>query len=232
MNAPTDFDRALSAWLDEGPRRAPDRPIDLAVEHARRRPRRRDPLGFLRPDVMAPQRTGLYARPGLVLALVGLLLVGVVGAAVVGSLRDDPSVFPPGPTPSPTAPSPTPVATPTLPVTFEVTITDDVGNETFVSVVDASGLLMGAEAAEPKEAFEGGDGLELVNETPTTLVVYWVNCPTDTGNVLRIDAAARTMTLERGACRGDTVAVVKAVRLTFNQPIDAGAVEAAIVGAS
>jgi hypothetical protein len=151
-----------------------------------------------------------------------------VGAVVIGSLRDNPSVIPPGPTPSPTAPSPTPVPTPSLPATFDVTITDEVGNETFVSVVDASGLLVGAEAADPTGR-DQVEGLLLTNESPETLVVSWVNCPTDSGNVLRIDNAVKTMTLERGRCLGDTVAVSKAIRLVFAQPVEASAVQTSIV---
>lgn len=227
MSATTDFDRALAAWLDEGPRRAPDRPIDLAIEHARRRPRRRDPLGFLRPDVMAARRGGAFAQPALVFAIVGLLLVGAVGAVVVGSLRDDPSVLP-GPTSSPTVPSPTPVPTPSLPATFDVTITDEVGNETAVSVMDTTGYVVGADAADPTGR-DQVEGLLLTNESPVTLIVSWVNCPTDSGNVLRIDSAVKTMTLERGRCLGDTVAVSKAIRLTFSQPVEASAVETSII---
>jgi len=229
MNGTNDFVGVLGAWLEEGPTRAPERPMEIAVEHARSHPRRRDRFGFLRPDVMAPRRSGPLARPALVLTLVGLLVIGAVGAVLVGSLRDDQSVVPPGPTPSPTAPSPTPLPSPSGPATLAVTIRDDVGNETFVSVVDASGLLAGAEAAEPSEAFEGDEGLELVNETPATLVVSWVNCPTDTGNRLLIGVAAKSMTLERGACAGDAMAVVKAIRLTFSQPVAAGSVETAVV---
>jgi hypothetical protein len=225
MNGTSDFDRAFVAWLDEGPRLAPERPMDLAVEHARRHPRRRDPLLFLRPDVMAPHRTGLLARPALVFALVGLLLVGVVGAAVIGSLPRDPSALPPGPTSSPTAPSPTPLPSPQ---TFEVIISDEVGNETLVSVVDASGVLVDAEAADIGDTFEG-DGLVLTNASATAVFVSWVNCPTDTGNVLRIDAAVKSMILERGACAGDTMAVVKTIRLTFSRPVDERAVETSII---
>jgi hypothetical protein len=204
--------------------------MDLAVEHARLHPRRRDPLLFMRPDVMAPRRGGPFARPALVLAIVGLLLVGAVGAAVIGSLRGDPSIVPPGPTPSPTVPPPTPPPSPTLPATFNVTIRDEVDNETFVSVVDSSGLLVGAESADVGDTFEG-DGLRLANESATAIFVSWVNCPTDTGNVLRIDSAAKTLTLERGACTGDTVAVTKAIRLAFAQPVDAASVETRIVEA-
>ena len=94
MTALNDFDRVLDEWLHEGPNRAPDRPIELAMEHARSHPRRRDPLAFLRPDPMAPRSRGLGMglRPGLVLAVLGLLLAAV--AIGVGGSRQPSVVVP------------------------------------------------------------------------------------------------------------------------------------------
>jgi hypothetical protein len=107
---------------------------------------------------------------------------------------------------------------------------DEVGNETVVSVVDTTGFVVGAGAADPTGR-DQVEGLLLTNESPATLVASWVNCPTDSGNVLRIGNAAKTMHLERGRCLGDTVAVSKAIRLTFSQPVDARTVETSIVDA-
>ena len=74
MNATTDLDRVLGEWLGEGATRAPDHPVEAAIEHARNNPRRRDPFAFLRSDPMAPHSRGIGARPVLVLAVLGLLL--------------------------------------------------------------------------------------------------------------------------------------------------------------
>ncbi|MGE5227375.1 MAG: hypothetical protein ACM3OO_10930, partial [Planctomycetaceae bacterium] len=137
MSAQTDLDRALAAWLSEGPARAPEPPIVAAVEHARVNPRRRDPLAVLRPDPMAPRgRSILGLRPVLVLAVVGLL-GAAIAIGVVGSRRGvtvpiaSPSPGVPA-SPSPTAaPSPTPSPTPVT-----VAIIDPYGNDVTARIED------------------------------------------------------------------------------------------------
>ena len=112
MTGSNDLDRMLAAYLDDGPRRAPDRATDAAIAFAAAHPRRRDPLLFLKPDVMA--RRGALIGPQLAWAalLIGLTL-GAVAAIAVGT-RPSPEpvvpapsiVTPPSPSPS-NAPSPT-----------------------------------------------------------------------------------------------------------------------------
>ena len=53
MTGSNDLDRMVASYLEEGPRRAPDRAVDAALTFAATHPRRRDPLLFLKPDVMA-----------------------------------------------------------------------------------------------------------------------------------------------------------------------------------
>ena len=65
MTGSNDLDRMLASYLEEGPRRAPDRAVDAALTFANAHPRRRDPLLFLKPDVMA-RRTSMFS-PRLVL---------------------------------------------------------------------------------------------------------------------------------------------------------------------
>ena len=60
MTGSNDLDRMLASYLEEGPRRAPDRAMDAALTFAAAHPRRRDPLLFLKPDVMA-RRTSMFS---------------------------------------------------------------------------------------------------------------------------------------------------------------------------
>ena len=60
MTGANDLDRILASYLEEGPRRAPDRAMDAALTFAAGHPRRWDPLLFLKPDVMA-RRTSMFS---------------------------------------------------------------------------------------------------------------------------------------------------------------------------
>ena len=60
MTGSNDLDRMLASYLEEGPRRAPDRAMDAALAFAVAHPRRRDPLLFLKPDVMA-RRSSMFS---------------------------------------------------------------------------------------------------------------------------------------------------------------------------
>ena len=84
MTGSNDLDRMLASYLEEGPRRAPDRAMDAALTFAAAHPRRRDPLLFLKPDVMA--RRGSLFGPQLVwVAAVIALTLGAVAAIAVGT---------------------------------------------------------------------------------------------------------------------------------------------------
>ena len=195
MNSINEFDRALGQWLDEGPNRAPDRPIELAVSHALAHPRRRDPLGFLRPDPMGRRSSGLPLRPVMILAALGLLL-GAMFALGVGG-RPQPAIV--GPTPSGSAAPPV--------QTFDVQLTVPEGQPQTVAVTDRSGLvteaLTGAPTGEAGQSFPF-DAVEVLSVDATTLQLGWAGFPCQTDHTLTIEADGRTMTLERPACVGDT----------------------------
>jgi hypothetical protein len=230
MTATNELDRLLGEWLEEGPRRAPDRPIELAVEHARSHPRRRDPFGFLRPDPMAPRAIGFGARPVLVLAILGLLLAAVV-AVGVGSRGDAPIVQPVGPSVSPT-PSSEPSASPppSLPAVFPVDLDVPVGQPQTVEVIDASGLVVEATSGSPTG--ESGttfpfDEVAVANLDATTLQLGWSGFPCATDHTLAVGANGRSMTLTRPDCTGDTdpLAVDRILVLRFATPVEAADVD-------
>ena len=77
-----DLDRYLAEWLEEGPDRAPDGPIEESVAHARRSPRRPDPFAIFRGDAM--DRSGLVIGLRLA-ALAALLAIILAGLAIAGS---------------------------------------------------------------------------------------------------------------------------------------------------
>jgi hypothetical protein len=231
MTAFDNFDRRLASFLDEGPVRAPERPVEAAIAHAAAHPRRRDLFGPLRRDVMArPMLWG--ARPVLVFAVLGLLLVVSGAAFIVGSQRQ-PSVAPPTPpaespsSPQPSA-SPSPSTVPT-PATFPVVITDSNGLEKTVIVTDASGLL---EQALPWEAnIDRPQRGEIeANQLPADegggqdgVIVQWLDlsCPNDV--LLSIDAGARriVVTVDSTGCEADAIGVDHGVWLDFSVPVPA-----------
>jgi hypothetical protein len=220
MSAMNELDRVLGEWLDEGPRRAPDRPIELAVDHARAHPRRRDPLGWLRPDPMAPPRRSFGGRPVLLLAAIGLLLAALVAVGVGGPR--DPAVVPPV-SASPSAPSPS--ATPAAPQRFEVDLEVPAGQPQSVTVMDASGLVIEARSGSPSEGMSfPDDSVVVTNLDATTLQLGWSGFPCATTHTLEIEATGRAATLTRPPCTGETdaIAIDRILVLRFSAPIDAG----------
>lgn len=221
MTTPSDFDRLLSDWLEDGPTLAPDRPIDEAIAHARSHPRGRNAFASLRSDPMAV-RTTVSAGPALLLAVVGLLLVSVA-VLVVGSPRIDPPIVPPIVSPSPTV-MPTTVPRPD----FSVDLLATVGTDASVSVADESGRLTRIEsgpAAEPS----GIRDIVVSNDEPNILRLAWQSgC--ESRSWLTIDASARQWTLEHPICQGDAIGGPhRSLILTFAEPIDARDVQATIV---
>jgi len=224
MTALNDFDRVLGEWLDEGPNRAPDRPIELAMEHARSHPRRRDPLSFLRPDPMAPRSRGLGMglRPGLVLAVLGLLLAAIA-IGVGGSIQ--PSVVVPdtSPTSSPSA-SPTPFASPTGPASAGILVELVVaaGQPQTVDVIDESGKVLEATSGSPGDG-QGfpSDAVEVKNIDATTVQLGWAGFPCRTDHDLLIGTDPLVMTLVRPPCEGvtDSIGVDRILILRFSEPI-------------
>jgi hypothetical protein len=232
-----EFDRVLSGWLEEGPNIAPDRSIELAVEHARTHPRRRDPLGFLRPDPMARRSSGLALRPVLMLAVLGLLLVAVA-ALGVGGRGDQSVVVPPtaNTTPAPSSPAPSlasPAPTPSASAaSFNVDLTVTAGQPQTVTVIDGSGLLEEALSGSPADG-QGFpfDAVELSNLDPTTLQLAWSGFPCQTDHTLAIDQDRHTMTLERPACTGETdsIGLDRILVLRFSEATAASDVKVSLV---
>jgi hypothetical protein len=220
MNVTND-DRLFGEWLSDVPRRAPDGPIEAAVDHARAHPRRRDPLAFLRRDPMAAPRTGPMSA-------LGLLLAAMV-VAVIGSRPSDPVVPPivsPSPTPSASA---TPSPSSSAAARFDVALIDELGKDVRVEVVDESGTLVGARSGQPDGGPEiGPSRIGIVNDPtdPNVLIVGWVDGPCDVRHRLTIDASGRVMLLEQPACQGDAMGIGRTLVLTFVEAIPAAEVEA------
>ena len=234
MKTPDDLDRQLDDWLQqEGPTRPPEAPLEHAIQHARSHPRRRDPFGFLRRDPMAGPTTTLALRPAFVLVVLALL-IAVAGAVVVGSRPDDPPVV--VATPSPPPPSTIPSAAPTAGASFHLSLRDDLGSGATVDVVDRSGTLVGARAAElteraPDPAAPTSGEVTVQNVDPTTLWIAWTagNCPD--AHSLTIDPTGRSIAISQPPfCGGDTIGVGRQLVLTFNRPIAAADVTATLVG--
>lgn len=232
MTASTHFDRdrdrdlarRLSAFLDDGPTRAPERVTDEAVAHAQAHPRRPDPLRALRRDPMGQPwfgSTGTF-RPALLVAAVGLLLVAGFAAAAVGGWFDRaPSVVP---TPS-TEPSPSP----SLPaLTIRVDLDEVVGANAEIEVTDESGLLVEAVSGTPADGGSVEAGVVDVRNDPTDptrLILTWTGTPCDELHQLVIEADGRTFNMFRQACEGDAIARDLVLELAFSEEVPAADVD-------
>jgi hypothetical protein len=117
MSERMDLDQILADWLQDGAFSAPEAPIEAAIAHARRHPRRRT-VGFYRRDVLTPiGRSGLQPA-GIAAALVIVALSALLIVAIGAFLRSNVvPVVSPSPTPAasapPASPSPTPAASAT-----------------------------------------------------------------------------------------------------------------------
>jgi hypothetical protein len=222
MTSINDFDRVLGEWLDDGPNRAPDRPIELAIDHARAHPRRRDPLGFLRPDAMGRRSSGPALRPVMVFAVLGLLLAAVVAVGVGGQL---PAIVAPPTTSQPTASvDPSPSHSPSAPI-HRVALTVPAGQPQTVQVIDGSGLVDEAMSGTPSGEGQSFpfDSVEVSNLDPTTIQLAWAGFPCRTDHTLTIQPDGQSMSLQRPACVGDTdtIGIDRILVLRFSEPIAA-----------
>ena len=222
-------DRRIATWFTDETVRLPERTIDAVLAHARAHPRRRDPLATLRRDPMArPFSGGLFA-PVPLLAAIGLIVVAVLGAAVVGGILDRPG---PAPLPVPTA-GPTATRSPSpSPFTLHIDLVEVAGQDASIDITDRSGTLVDAESGQPSEGGSvGGSGIALANDPvdPTVIVVTWTGTPCDTTHTLEIGADGRTMTLARPRCEGDATPRDLQARLRFREAIDASALAATLV---
>jgi hypothetical protein len=239
MNEPQDLDRRLDEWLADGTSIAPERAIGTALDHARRHPRRRDPLAVMRRDAMGATGAGSGRRAVTLVAAAALLLTAGLAAATVGGLFERRAVIvPPEPSASPIAsaapqvsasPVSSPVASPS-PAVIRVDLVDDIGGQAFVEVTDRSGTLVTARSGQQSEGSEPASDIGVANlpSDPASVVLTWVGCPSDTRHVLTIDPDGRTMTLDQPVCQGDTVGVARVLVLTFADPMPANEVHATV----
>ncbi len=100
MNEPQDLDRRLDDWLADGSSIAPERAIGSALDHARRHPRRRDPLAVMRRDPMGSAGSAAARRTVTLVAAAALLLAAGLAVATVGGLFDTPQPWSSRPSPA------------------------------------------------------------------------------------------------------------------------------------
>jgi len=222
MTGSNDLDRMVASYLEEGPRRAPDRAVDAALTFAAAHPRRRDPLLFLKPDVMA--RRGSMFSPQLAwAALVAVLALGAIAAISIGTRPSVEPVVPPAVVESP---SEQPPASPT-PRTFSVVVTDEHGIDHPVDVIDTSGTLV---AVEPGPTYTGPEmGEAAASNDPASasrLFVAWTFTGCSDPTSITVDETALLVLIERPACQGDAIGGnPHQVTLTFDGPVDASALD-------
>jgi hypothetical protein len=228
MTGSNDLDRMLASYLDDGPRRAPERATDAAVAFAATHPRRRDPLLFLKPDVM--RRPGSLFGPQLVwAALLIALTLGAVAAIAIGTRpSQEPMVPPPSLV---TSPSPSPSSIGPTPTEFAIELFDP-GNEitTPITIRDASGTLVNAEAGAPQDE-EPVDRIEATTDPadPTRVELVWTFCGAGQPHTLTIDETALTWRLARAPCSDTLGGADLRMMLTFSQPVDASALDLELV---
>ena len=226
MTGSNDLDRMLASYLEEGPRRAPDRAMDAALTFAAAHPRRRDPLLFLKPDVMA--RRGSMFGPQLVwVAAVIALTLGAVAAIAVGTRPSQEPVVPPPVVESP-SPSPSVVASPVV-TTIELF---DPNNEITwpVTVTDASGTLVTAEP-EQQADLPAVDQIEATNDPadPTRVELVWTFQGCAFPQSLTIDESGQVWRLERQQCLDTLGGADLRMTLVFSGPVDASALDVRLV---
>ena len=222
-----DLDRALAAFLEDGPNTAPEAPVIAALAHARTTPRRPDPLRRLRADVMTTPWRPFGLRPALVLGLLALLAAGI--AVAVGSRpSEQPAVVVPSPTAAPSAgPSAAPTASPgpttAAPFSRSITMLVSGGQPYPVQISDVTGELTDARSLQPGDG-ASVDGIEVKVDPadPTALIVTWVGTPCEQNGSLKVDEGAHTIAILRDPCQGDTFPLDRIIRLKFAGFVQAG----------
>jgi hypothetical protein len=157
------------------------------------------------------------------LAAATVVLVAACGAAPATSPSASPTSQPSAT--SATEPSP---AAPGAEV-LHVPLANSTGNELFVDVTDASGLVQDAESGTP------GDGASVepytvlvTNDDATTLRLTWTGGPCDAVDSLSIDDTGRNLLLVEPECPGDAVAFDRILVLHLSSPVDAEEVRAVL----
>jgi hypothetical protein len=225
MTARDEFDRVLGEWLAEGPTRAPDWPIERAIEHARSHPRRPDPLGWLRTPAF-PARVGTFNPRPAVLFAAALLLALAATALVVGSRQGQPPVVvPPSVLPS-AIPSiePSPIASPP-PAVRHVNLRVAAGEPASVDILYEGDTLIDARSGQPGDGVSvAEDEILVANDGPNTLVLTWSGMPCESRYSLEVTPNGRDYVLERPSCSGDAIAFDRVLVLTFSDPVPASQV--------
>jgi hypothetical protein len=224
-----DLDRALAAFLEDGPNTAPEAPVIAALAHARTTPRRPTLFGWLRSDAMAaPGRRIFGLRPGLVLAAIALV-VASIGVAVVGSRQPHEAILP---LPSVTA-APTPTSIPSVkpsptidsphPFTSVVPLRVAAGDSLELTVVDFGGDVIDATSGTPGDggSVPAGSVDIQVEASGKVLVVTWTGSPCQTSASMSVDRATASIVIVAEHCDGDAIPADRVVRLTFASPVDA-----------
>jgi hypothetical protein len=234
MNQASDLDRLLDDWLTDGPNRAPDQPITAASQFARAHPRRPDPLRVFRSDPMADRRRAPFGlQPGLIFALLALV-VAIVAAGVIGSRLEKPVVVPPSdgqPAPS-RSPQESPSSTPSAsepPAPFAtVALNANGGRPAVVDVFDLSGLVVDARSGPAADGVSI-EGVVVSNDKADSLILTWDGSPCDTAHRLTVDATVTHLVLERPKCAGDSIGRQLSLILTFSGSVVASDVQASRV---
>jgi hypothetical protein len=168
-------------------------------------------------------------RPARVLVLVGLLATMSVACTAAASTGRGGATG----APTPDAPSGAPASQPSAPIHVE--LKDEFDSGATVDIVDHSGTIVSARAAEigerePDPAAPSSGDVTVQNVDAATLWISWAggNCPD--AHVLTIDAAGTSISISQPPfCGGDTVGVGRALVVTFAEPIAAADVAAEIV---
>ena len=226
MTGSNDLERMLASYLEEGPRRAPDRAVDAALTFAAAHPRRRDPLLFLKTDVMA-RRTSTFSPQLVWVAAVIALTLGAVAAIAVGTRPSQVPVVPP---PASTSPTPSPSVSPS-PQTFSVVVTDEHESDHPVDVIDGSGRLL---AVDPGPAFTGPEIGDVAASTDprssTRLLVAWAFTGCSDPTSVTIDATVSSIVVERPECQGDAIGGnPHQITLTFDGPVDSSTLDLQLI---
>jgi hypothetical protein len=228
MTGSNDLDRMLGAYLDEGPRRAPERAMDAAVAFAAAHPRRRDPLLFLKPDVMA--RRGSLFGPQLVwAALLIALTLGAVAAIAIGTRPSQEPVVPPSVVESPSA-SPSASVAP-QPTELSIELFDPNNEITWpVTITDASGTLVSAEP-ETQQDVPPVDRIEATTDPadPTRVELVWTFCGGPAPHHLTIDETGLVWRLERPVCSDTLGGADQRMTLVFSDPVDTSSLDLELV---
>jgi len=224
MSGFDDTDRRIATWFADEGVRAPERTIDAVLAHARAHPRRPDPFAAIRRDPMRRGIDGVMFAPVPLLAVVGLIVVALIGGAIAGGFFDRPAVVVP-PSPSPTV-TVSPTASSTSlpsPAVVHVDLIEVAGADASVDITDRSGALASAESGQPAEGGSVGEGRIDIQPDPadaTVAVLTWTGSPCDTTHALDIAPDGRTLTLRRARCEGDAVPRDLRLRLRFDGSAD------------